>query len=43
VLPVQNGRLSTDAVPLEHGSTTPSGAVFPDLHTPYDFYKEFIR
>jgi hypothetical protein len=41
--PVYNPDLSTCAVPTEPGSTTPFSAVFPVLHTPYYFYKEFIR
>jgi hypothetical protein len=41
--PVHNPDLSTCAVPTEHGSTMPFSAVFPVVHTPYYFYKEFIR
>jgi hypothetical protein len=41
--PVDNRDLSTCAVPAGLGSTMPSTAVFPVVHTPYYFYKEFIR
>jgi len=41
--PVNNSDLSTCAVPTGHGSTMPFNAVFPVVHTPYYFYKEFIR
>jgi hypothetical protein len=41
--PVNNSDLSTRAVPIGPGSTMPSSAVFPVVHTPYYFYKEFIR
>jgi hypothetical protein len=41
--PVDNRHLSTAPVPTGSGSAMPSSAVFPVVHTPYDFYKEFIR
>jgi hypothetical protein len=41
--PVNNSDLSTCAVPTGLGSTMPFSAVFPVVHTPYYFYKEFIR
>ena len=41
--PVNNCDLSTYAVPTGPGSTMPFSAVFPVIHTPYYFYKEFIR
>jgi hypothetical protein len=43
VKPVKDRRLSTSPVPVRFGSTTLFCAVFPDVHTPYDFYKKFIR
>jgi len=41
--PVNNSDLSTCAVPTGPGSTMLFNAVFPVVHTPYYFYKEFIR
>jgi hypothetical protein len=41
--PVNNSHLSTCAVPTGPGSTMPFSTVFPAVHTPYYFYKEFIR
>jgi hypothetical protein len=41
--PVNNSDLSTCVVPTGPGSTMPFNAVFPVVHTPYYFYKEFIR
>jgi hypothetical protein len=38
--PVDNRHLSTTPVPRGPGSTMPFHAVFPVVHTPYDYYKE---
>ena len=38
--PVNNSDLSTCAVPTGLGSTMPFSAVFPVVHTPYNYYKK---
>jgi hypothetical protein len=41
--PVHNRHLSTNAVQTKPGSTRPFNTVFPVVHTPYNYCKEFIR